>query len=145
MRKLNIIISMLALSAMVIACSHSKGTQKVEAKTSLITTASGLQYEDITEGTGEVAKVGQTMFVHYKGYLENGTVFDNSYDRKQPIQVSVPPKNLIQGWIEGIPPVKKGGKRKLIIPPSLGYGSRAMGTIPPNSKLIFEIEVVDIK
>ncbi|MEI7772772.1 MAG: FKBP-type peptidyl-prolyl cis-trans isomerase, partial [Chloroflexales bacterium] len=111
-----------------------------------VTTASGLKYIEITPGTGPAPKVGDLVSVHYKGTLENGTVFDSSYDRGQPIKFALGQKMVIPGWDEGIGLMHKGGKAKLIIPPNLGYGAQgAGGVIPPNATLIFEVELVDIQ
>ena len=109
------------------------------------TTADGLQIQDLTVGTGQEAKSGDTVTVNYLGTLTNGTKFDSSYDRNQPFTTQIGVGQVIKGWDEGIVGMKVGGKRKLIIPPSLGYGSQAMGSIPPNSTLIFEVELLDVK
>ena len=109
------------------------------------TTADGLQIEDQTVGTGGEAKSGDTVTVNYLGTLENGTKFDSSYDRNQPFTTQIGVGQVIQGWDEGIVGMKVGGKRKLTIPPALGYGSQATGSIPANSTLIFEVELLSIK
>jgi FKBP-type peptidyl-prolyl cis-trans isomerase len=101
--------------------------------------------EDLVVGTGKEAKSGDIVVVNYKGTLENGTQFDSSYDRGEPLTTSIGEGRVIKGWDEGIPGMKVGGKRKLTIPPELGYGDRDMGSIPPNSTLIFEVELVDVK
>ena len=112
----------------------------------VVTTASGLKYIEITPGTGNAPKVGDMVSVHYRGTLENGTVFDSSYERNQPIQFALGRRMVIPGWDEGIALMRKGGKAKLIIPPNLAYGtSGAGGVIPPNATLTFEVELVDIK
>ena len=93
-----------------------------------VTTDSGLQYEDLQEGSGaEVTGRGQTVVVHYTGWLEDGTKFDSSVDRNDPFSFPVDCGYVIKGWDEGVVGMKTGGKRKLIIPPELGYGARAMG------------------
>jgi FKBP-type peptidyl-prolyl cis-trans isomerase len=109
------------------------------------TTADGLQIEDQTVGTGKEAKSGDKVTVNYLGTLENGTKFDSSYDRNQPFTTQIGVGQVIKGWDEGIVGMKVGGKRKLTIPPSLGYGSQGMGSIPPNSTLIFEVELLEVK
>jgi peptidylprolyl isomerase len=104
---------------------------------------SGLMYVIREEGTGSSPKKGATVSVHYTGKLLNGTVFDSSVQRGQPIRFPVGAGRVIPGWDEGIMMMKEGGKRTLVIPPQLGYGSRGTGPIPPNSWLIFEVELVD--
>jgi FKBP-type peptidyl-prolyl cis-trans isomerase len=110
-----------------------------------ITTADGLQIQDLTVGTGAEAKSGDTITVNYLGTLTNGTKFDSSYDRNQPFTTQIGVGQVIKGWDEGMVGMKVGGKRKLTIPASLGYGSQDMGTIPPNSTLIFEVELLNVK
>ena len=108
------------------------------------TTASGLQYIMLQEGTGDTPYPGQTVKVHYSGFLVNGTKFDSSYDRNQPFEFVLGGR-VIQGWNEGIQLLNKGAKAKFIIPPNLAYGQRgAGGVIPPNATLIFDVELLDI-
>ena len=111
-----------------------------------IATGSGLKYVGLQEGTGEVAKAGQTVSVHYTGWLENGTKFDSSHDRRQPFSFNLGGGQVIRGWDEGVAGMKVGGKRRLTIPAGLGYGARgAGGVIPPNATLIFEVELLGLK
>ena len=111
----------------------------------MITTASGLKYEDTVEGEGETAKMGQTVRVHYTGVLTDGVKFDSSKDRNQPFEFQIGGQ-VIAGWNEGVQGMKVGGTRKLTIPSDLGYGSRgAGGVIPPNATLLFDIELLEIK
>ena len=108
-------------------------------------TDSGLKYEDITEGEGTVAGAGQTVTVHYTGWLENGSKFDSSKDRNDPFSFRLGGGQVIRGWDEGVAGMKVGGTRKLTIPPQLGYGARgAGGVIPPNATLIFEVELLEV-
>lgn len=108
-----------------------------------VTTSSGLQYIDLTVGAGATAQAGQTVSVHYTGWLENGNKFDSSVDRGQPFSFPLGAGRVIKGWDEGVQGMKVGGKRKLIIPSNLGYGARgAGGVIPPNATLIFEVELL---
>ena len=110
------------------------------------TTPSGLGYIDIVVGTGGSPKSGDTVTVHYTGFLTNGTKFDSSVDRGQPFSFAIGIGQVIKGWDEGVMSMKVGGKRKLVIPPQLGYGSRGAGAvIPPNSELIFDVELLGIK
>ena len=98
------------------------------------------------EGKGTQATSGKTVSVHYTGKLSNGTKFDSSYDRGQPIEFPLGEGRVIPGWDEGIALLKVGGKATFIIPPNLAYGSRgAGGVIPPNATLIFEVELMDVK
>ena len=113
-----------------------------------ITTASGLKYTDQVVGTGATPRKGQTVSVHYTGTLENGKKFDSSYDHpgQQPLEFQLGTPNIIEGWNEGIATMKVGGKRKLVIPPSLAY--KAFGkppSIPPNATLLFEVELMGVK
>ncbi len=105
------------------------------------TTESGLVIEVLQEGSGEEAKAGQTVNMHYTGWLTDGTKFDSSVDRGQPFAFQLGVGQVIAGWDEGVVGMKVGEKRKLTIPPSIGYGaSGAGGVIPPNATLVFEVE-----
>ena len=109
-------------------------------------TSSGLTITDLTLGEGAEAAAGQTVVVHYRGTLENGKQFDASYDRVTPFSFPLGAGRVIKGWDEGVQGMKVGGKRKLVIPPDLAYGSRgAGGVIPPDATLIFEVELLDVK
>lgn len=106
-------------------------------------TDSGLKFEDTTVGSGAVASQGQTVSVHYTGWLENGTKFDSSKDRNEPFEFKLGAGQVIRGWDEGVAGMKIGGVRRLTIPPQLGYGDRgAGGVIPPKATLIFEVELL---
>ncbi len=110
-----------------------------------VTTKSGLKYIDLKEGTGAEAKAGDTVEVHYTGWLKDGTKFDSSLDRGEPFSFPLGKGRVIKGWDEGVAGMKVGGKRKLIIPAELAYGNRNMGKIPPNSELIFEVELLKVQ
>ncbi len=111
-----------------------------------IKTASGLEYEDVLEGTGPSPRHGQTAVVHYVGTLLSGEKFDSSRDRGQPFEFPIGMGKVIKGWDEGVATMNVGGIRKLRIPAGLGYGVRgAGGVIPPNATLLFEVELLSVK
>lgn len=111
-----------------------------------IVTASGLKYIDQTIGDGAEAVAGKMATVHYTGWLESGTKFDSSVDRGQPFPFPLGAGRVIKGWDEGVQGMKIGGKRRLTIPPDLGYGARgAGGVIPPNATLIFDVELLGLQ
>lgn len=105
---------------------------------------SNLVVDDLVVGNGAAAASGDTVTVHYVGTLTNGTKFDSSYDRGQPFTFRLGAGAVIAGWDQGLVGMRVGGKRRLTIPPSLGYGSRANGSIPANSTLIFEVDLISI-
>jgi peptidylprolyl isomerase len=113
-------------------------------------TSSGLEYEDTKAGTGASPTTGQTCVMHYTGWLwengQKGNKFDSSVDRGRPFEFQIGRGMVIKGWDEGVATMKIGGKRTLIIPPSIGYGARgAGGVIPPNATLLFEVELLGLK
>jgi len=115
----------------------------------MTTTASGLQYEDTVTGSGETARAGQHVSVHYTGWLYNngikGAKFDSSKDRNDPFEFGLGAGMVIKGWDEGVQGMQVGGTRLLVIPPELGYGARgAGGVIPPNATLMFEVELLGV-
>jgi peptidylprolyl isomerase len=116
-------------------------------KQDTVTTASGLKYIDIKVGNGATPKAGQTVEVHYTGWLTDGKKFDSSKDRNTPFTFPLGQGRVIKGWDEGLSTMKVGGVRKLIIPPALGYGATGAGggLIPPNATLVFEVEFLSIK
>jgi FKBP-type peptidyl-prolyl cis-trans isomerase FkpA len=115
-------------------------------KENTVTTSSGLEYEDLVVGDGETAKAGNTVEVHYTGWLTNGQKFDSSLDRREPFRFPLGGGRVIKGWDEGVAGMQVGGKRKLLIPPTLGYGARGAGNvIPPNATLVFEVELLAIR
>jgi peptidylprolyl isomerase len=137
---------MVALAGMCIA--PTMATAQELGKT--VTTPSGLKIIDTQIGTGATPRTGQTCVMHYTGWLyqngAKGQKFDSSLDRRQPFEFPIGRGQVIPGWDEGVASMKVGGKRTLIIPPNLGYGARGVGNvIPPNSTLIFEVELLGVK
>ena len=117
---------------------------------SMTTSPSGLSHEDTVVGTGESPRPGQTCVMHYTGWLwvdgKKGDKFDSSVDRRQPFSFPLGAGRVIKGWDEGVAGMKVGGKRKLTIPPDLGYGARgAGGVIPPNAILLFDVELLEVR
>lgn len=136
-----IVVAVLAVSA--IAYLYQKRSSNTGTE---VTTASGLKYIDLVEGTGVSPKTGQTVSVQYTGTLQDGRKFDSSYDHGLPYTFRLGTGVVIAGWDEGLKTMKVGGKRKLIIPPSLGYGLRGNPpNIPGNATLLFDVELVDVK
>jgi FKBP-type peptidyl-prolyl cis-trans isomerase len=115
-----------------------------DSGTTAPTGGGSLVIEDLVVGTGATAAAGDVVNVHYVGTLTNGTKFDSSYDRGAPYTFQIGAGRVIAGWEQGVPGMKVGGRRRLTIPPSLGYGNQAYGPIPANSTLVFEIELVSI-
>lgn len=135
------------IAALAVGCTKKPGS---DAPTSSTEPAGGnvteLKIEKIKEGKGTKATSGRQVTVHYTGTLTNGKKFDSSVDRNQPFTFVLGIKQVIQGWDQGVEGMKVGEKRKLTIPPHLGYGERGAGdVIPPNSTLIFEVELLDVK
>ncbi len=123
-----------------------QGSQGNDQGNSEQVTATGLKYTELQVGQGDEAKAGKTVEVHYTGWLENGTKFDSSKDRNQTFKFPLGAGHVIRGWDEGVAGMKVGGKRKLVIPSELGYGARgAGGSIPPNSTLVFEVDLIGVK
>ncbi len=121
------------------------GEGKPAGKT--VTTSSGLKYIDVKVGTGPAAKAGQTVSVHYTGWLKDGKKFDSSRDRGEPFEFPLGQHQVIAGWDEGVAGMKVGGRRTLMIPGKLGYGEAGTpdGTIPPNAELKFDVELLGVK
>ena len=124
-----------------VACGQSDATPA-----GVTVTPSGLQYTDLVVGTGEPARAGATAVVHYTGWLVDGTKFDSSVDRGTPFDFVLGQGQVIKGWDEGVGSMRVGGKRKLTIPPELGYGDRGAGrVIPPGATLVFEVELLEVR
>ena len=126
--------------------STSTGASATTSGAQEVTMPSGLKYEDLKVGDGAVAENGMTASVHYTGWLTDGTKFDSSVDRGQPFSFRLGAGQVIRGWDEGVRGMRVGGKRKLTIPPDLGYGAAGTpgGPIPPNATLIFDVELKDV-
>ena len=140
--QINRILTLLLTLVLVTGAAFAKEKQ---GGNKIVTTDSGLKYEILKEGDGAVAKAGDKVKVHYTGWLTDGKKFDSSVDRGQPFQFNLGAGQVIKGWDEGVAGMKVGEKRKLTIPPDLGYGARgAGGVIPPNATLIFEVELLGI-
>ena len=143
------IILALAAVFVVAQTATKKSTTSTNAPTKVtgdgVRTASGLVYWDIRVGTGAIAKEGSHVRVHYTGWLTNGKKFDSSVDAGKPFDFTIGNGEVIKGWEEGVAGMKVGGKRQLRIPPDLAYGSRGVGSIPPNSTLIFDVELLEAK
>jgi FKBP-type peptidyl-prolyl cis-trans isomerase len=123
------------------ACARQEAKPPAE-----VTTATGLKYQDLKVGDGAEATSGKIVEVHYTGWLESGTKFDSSVDRHRPFTFRLGAGDVIKGWDQGVAGMKVGGKRKLIIPPDLGYGKRGAGeVIPPGATLIFEVELLGVR
>lgn len=125
--------------------SDAKAEDGKKSESKEVTTESGLKYIDLVVGTGESPKMGDTVVVHYTGTLTDGTKFDSSVDRGEPAEFRL--GEVIEGWNEGLQTMKVGGKRKLTIPPKLGYSDNPPpgSGIPPGATLLFEVELLDIK
>ncbi|MFB3812682.1 MAG: FKBP-type peptidyl-prolyl cis-trans isomerase [Terriglobales bacterium] len=140
MKRLIAVCSLCLIAALAFA---QTGPTKVEGAPKKL--PGGLEYWDIKQGTGAEATKGKTATVNYSGWLTNGKMFDSSVG-KQPFQFSLGAGQVIKGWDEGVAGMKAGGKRQLRIPPELGYGARGVpGVIPPNSTLIFDVELLGVK
>ena len=143
------VLALLCVAALLSACSDD--SKDTTATATPVKTASGLQYTDLKVGTGEPVKAGQTAVMQYTGWLQGpdgkpSTKFDSSRDRNQPFPFRLGAGQVIKGWDEGVAGMRKGGQRRLVIPPDLAYGARGAGDgVPPNSTLIFDVELEDIK
>jgi FKBP-type peptidyl-prolyl cis-trans isomerase len=124
----------------------AKANVKVNSSKVVFVTPSGLKFEDLKVGAGEEAEAGKIVEVHYVGWLEDGTRFDSSRDRALPFTFRLGAGDALKGWDEGLVGMKVGGKRKLIIPPDLGFGNQAVGSVvPPNSVLFYEFELLAVR
>jgi peptidylprolyl isomerase len=125
------------------AAEQGAGSDTFAMPPNLQTTPSGLQYAIDQPGTGPKPQAGQTVTVHYTGWLTDGTKFDSSRDHGEPLQFAIGKGKVIQGWDEGVADMKVGEKRTLVIPPALGYGEQGAGSaVPPNATLVFKVELL---
>jgi FKBP-type peptidyl-prolyl cis-trans isomerase len=152
MKTLTPLMALVAVAGIVGGAGFSACNKKTEgpagtAATGAAAPQGGLMIEEVKAGEGAVATKGKTVSVHYTGKLTNGTKFDSSLDRGQPIEFMLGAGMVIKGWDQGIEGMKVGGKRKLTIPPELAYGARGTpgGPIPPNATLVFDVELVGVK
>lgn len=149
-RALLAIMSALAITLIGGASGFVSTTASAQTAGKIMTTASGLQITDSVVGTGASPKPGQICVMHYTGWLyengQKGKKFDSSVDRNEPFEFPIGKGRVIGGWDEGVASMKVGGKRTLIIPPQLGYGTHgAGGVIPPNATLMFDVELLAVK
>jgi FKBP-type peptidyl-prolyl cis-trans isomerase len=135
--------TVLAVSGL--GCATTSSTSKGDpAEEVLDQYTDDVQIEDLVQGSGDAAAAGNTLTVHYTGWLVSGARFDTS-EGKEPLTFKLGARRVIKGWDQGLVGLKVGGKRKLIIPPKLGYGSKASGDIPPDSRLIFEVQLLKLE
>jgi len=139
------ILSFSLLVFITASCSKSDSSGPPEVSGTPQKSASGLQYWDVVTGTGQTAVPGKMVQVHYTGWLTDGKKFDSSVDHGKPFQFILGIGQVIRGWDEGVAGMKVGGKRRLRVPPELGYGARGAGSdIPPNATLIFDVELLHV-
>jgi FKBP-type peptidyl-prolyl cis-trans isomerase len=137
--------ALLFLFALSASTAHADTSAPSKTKGKAVTTPSGLKYWDLKKGSGAVAKAGDSVQVHYTGWLTDGKKFDSSIDRGSPFVFKLGAGMVIRGWDEGVAGMKVGGKRQLHIPAELGYGARGAGdAIPPNAELVFDVELLGL-
>ncbi|HRK01400.1 MAG TPA: FKBP-type peptidyl-prolyl cis-trans isomerase [Oligoflexia bacterium] len=140
------VLAMLALSLAFVACTKKAAETQNSQEATNMSAMTPLKIEDSKVGDGTEAKAGNMVTVHYTGWLTDGKKFDSSLDRNNPFSFKLGAGQVIRGWDEGVAGMKIGGKRKLTIPPEMGYGAAgAGGVIPPNATLVFEVELLGVK
>ena len=150
MQRIHRLLPAAIAAALALAPAFAQEQKSEKSETKMNSSPSGLQWSDTKEGTGPSPKTGQIVVVDYTGWLwengQKGKKFDSSVDRGKPFEFPIGQGRVIKGWDEGVSTMKVGGKRTLVIPPQLGYGSRGAGTvIPPNATLMFDVELIAIK
>lgn len=137
------IVALIASGAAVAQTSNQSGAWPIAANQKVVTTRTGLQYIDLEVGKGPSPTPGSYVSVHYTGWLLNKKKFDSSLDRNAPFEFPLGAQRVIAGWDEGVATMKVGGKRRLVVPPDLGYGRQGMaGVIPPNATLVFDVQLL---
>jgi peptidylprolyl isomerase len=150
MRQFTLVLTLFAVLGAVSGCGSAdkpaapSTSSPMKVNGQATNTSSGLQYWDIVVGTGATAAPGNTVKVHYTGFLTNGEKFDSSRDRGEPFSFPLGAGQVIKGWDEGVAGMKVGGQRQLRIPPQLGYGPSGTGPIPPNATLVFDVELLGV-
>ena len=145
-RTVKLTATVVALCGLAVYLPETSHGQDSKTEPKMVTTKSGLKYVDEKEGTGKEAKAGDTVEVHYTGWLKDGTKFDSSKDRGTPFSFKLGQGRVIKGWDEGVAGMKEGGKRKLIIPYELAYGERGHPpVIPAKAELTFDVELLKVK
>lgn len=144
---MRMILGMLSLVVLVGCTTADEPKPEPKEKGKIVTTKSGLKYEDVKVGDGAEAKAGDTVEVHYTGWLaKDGKKFDSSLDRKEAFSFKLGAGMVIKGWDEGVAGMQVGGKRQLVIPAALAYGDSGAGdVIPPGATLVFEVELIEVK
>jgi FKBP-type peptidyl-prolyl cis-trans isomerase len=134
-----------AMAAPLFSQTEGKAVEPGKEAGKEVVTASGLKYVDLKVGEGDEARSGKVIELHFTGWLENGTKFESSRDRGEPLKFKLGVGTVIKGWDEGLAGMRVGGKRKLLVPSALGYGKQgAGGLIPPNANLVFEVELLSV-
>lgn len=139
------VLMAVSVAAQQVAATNAGGPPPLPAMVQWHTVPSGLRYAEMVVGNGALPRDGQTAVVHFTGWLDDGMQFDSSIDRRKPFGFKLGAGQVVKGWDEGVRGMRVGGKRRLIVPPALGYGSQGLsGRIPPNATLTFDIELLRI-